>query len=219
MVATTLRGSRIHRVTGTGGTNVPPGAFSRQGIKPRAAAHTGPGGRVSAPATPGRESLIQPLTVTPVQRLYLPMLPQPTVQVLMTHFGWLDLHARSVPARLSGGEERMSFRLLVQRFRRQVDAARPDDRPGLRINRDLSEVGGVIQWREDARPPFTGEIDIPGSAVAEQQAQHVVTDHGGTHHGWQVALIHDLHVTPAGRCRAGAHSAVPVPSSPGSHRA
>jgi hypothetical protein len=45
MVATTLRGSRIHRVTGTGGTNVPPGAFSRQGIKPRAAEHTGPGGR------------------------------------------------------------------------------------------------------------------------------------------------------------------------------
>jgi hypothetical protein len=125
----------------------------------------------------------------------------------------------SVPARLSGSEERMGFRLLVQRFGRQVDAARPDDRPGLRINRDLSEVGGVIQWRQDARPPFTGEIDIPGSAVAEQQAQHAVTDHGDTRHGWQVALIHDLHVTPAGRCRAGADSAVPVPSSPGSHRA
>ena len=42
------------------------------------------GGRVSAPATPGRESLIQPLTATPVQRLYLPMLPQPTVQTIMT---------------------------------------------------------------------------------------------------------------------------------------
>jgi hypothetical protein len=71
----------------------------------------------------------------------------PAVQTIMTHFGWLDLHARSVPARLSGGEERMGFRLLVQRFRCQVDAARPDDRPGLRINRDLSEVGGVIQWQ------------------------------------------------------------------------
>src|SRR5579863_8595638 len=45
----------------------------------------GAGGRVSAPATPGREPLIQPLTLTPVQCLYLPMLPQPTVPTIMTH--------------------------------------------------------------------------------------------------------------------------------------
>ena len=82
--------------------------------------------------------------VFPAQRLYLCVLPRSTVQTIMTHFGLLDLHARSVPARVSGGEERMGFRLLIQRFGRQVDAAGPDDRPGLRINRDLSEVGGII---------------------------------------------------------------------------
>jgi hypothetical protein len=74
----------------------------------------------------------------------------------------------------------MGLRLLIQRLGRQVDAARPDDRPGLRIDRDLSEVSGVVLRREDARPPFTGEVDIPGSAVAEQQAEHAVTDHGDT---------------------------------------
>ena len=88
--------------------------------------------------------------------------------------------AGRLPARVSGGKKRMGLRLLIQRLGRQVDAARPDDRPGLRIDRDLSEVSGVVLRREDARPPFTGEVDIPGSAVAEQQAEHAVTDHGDT---------------------------------------
>jgi hypothetical protein len=50
--------------------------------------------------------------------MYLRVHRLAAVQTITTHFGWLDLHARSVPARLSGGEERMGFRLLVQRFGR-----------------------------------------------------------------------------------------------------
>jgi len=36
----------------------------------------------------------------------------------------------------------------------------------------------VIQRREDARPLFGREVDIPGRAVADQEAEHLVTDHG-----------------------------------------
>ncbi len=85
----------------------------------------------------------------------------------------------------------MGLRLLIQRLGRQVDAARPDDRPGLKIDRDVSEVSRVVQRGEDARPPFTGEVDIPSSAVAEQQAEHAVTDYGDTYDDRQVVLVHD----------------------------
>jgi hypothetical protein len=68
----------------------------------------------------------------------------------------------------------MGPRLLIQRLGGQIDPARPDDCSGLGIDRYLSEVGGVVQRREDARTPLTGEVDVPGGAVAEQQAEHAV---------------------------------------------
>jgi hypothetical protein len=72
----------------------------------------------------------------------------------------------------------MSLRLLIKRLGRQVDAIRPHDGSCLCIDRNLGEVGGVVQWREDARPTFGREVDVPGCTVAEQETEHAVTDHG-----------------------------------------
>src|SRR5208283_4660662 len=98
-----------------------------------------------------------------------------------------------------------------------VDAAGPYESSGLRVGGDLSEVGGIIQRRKHAGPPLRGEVDIPGCAVAEEQAEHAVTDHGDAYNDGQVVLVHGIDVMPAGRCPAGARSAGPAPSWPGSH--
>ena len=84
-----------------------------------------------------------------------------------------------------------------------------------RIHRRIGMSGGLFVHallRETGRTLSAEEI------IQLQQA-HAVTDDSDAHDDGQVVLVHDLHATPAGRCRAGAHSAVPVPSSPGSHRA
>lgn len=86
----------------------------------------------------------------------------------------------------------MGFRLLVERLGRQVDAIRPHDSSCLWIDRNLSEIGRVVQRREDACPPFGREVDIPGCTVTEQEAKHAVTNHGDAHDSWQVVLAHTL---------------------------
>ena len=76
----------------------------------------------------------------------------------------------------------MCLCLLVERFGGQVDAAGPYQGSSLRVDGDLGKVGGVVQWRQNACPQFSGEVDIPGCAVAEEQAEHAVTDHSDTLH-------------------------------------
>lgn len=41
------------------------------------------------------------------------------------------------------------------------------------INRDFGEVGRVVQRRQEARPPFSREVDIPYRAVAEQHPRRL----------------------------------------------
>jgi hypothetical protein len=93
---------------------------------------------------------------------------------------------------MSSGNERVGLRLLIERLGGQVDPVRPHDGSCFLIHRNFGEVAGVIQRREDARPLFGREVDIPGRAVAEQQAEHVVTDHGHPRDDWQVVLAHTL---------------------------
>jgi hypothetical protein len=96
-------------------------------------------------------------------------------------------------ARQGVGKERVSLRLLIQRLGRQLDTARPDNGSGFGINRNLGEVGGVVQRRKNARPPFSREVDIPSRAVALEQAEHAVTEHGDADDDRQVVLLHALH--------------------------
>lgn len=72
----------------------------------------------------------------------------------------------------------MGLRLLIKRLGRQVDAIGPHDGSCFWIDHNLGEVGGVVQRREDTRPAFGREVNIPGCTVAEQKAEHTVTDHG-----------------------------------------
>ena len=99
----------------------------------------------------------------------------------------------------------------------QVDAAGPYEGSSLRVDGDFGEVGGVVQWRQDTGPLLRGEVDVSGCAVAEEEAEHAVTDHSDTYDDGQVVLVHGLDVTPAGRYPAEARSAGLAPSSPGSH--
>jgi hypothetical protein len=79
----------------------------------------------------------------------------------------------------------------------------------------VSGVGILLLVRKPTEASLFGrEIDIPGRTVAEEQAEHVVTDYGHAHHDWQVGLAHTLNATPAARWPAAAHSAGPVPSWP-----
>lgn len=55
----------------------------------------------------------------------------------------------------------MRFRLLIRRLGGQVDTARPGDRPRLGINRDPSEVSGVIQRRVDAEQRLISPRPFP----------------------------------------------------------
>ena len=85
----------------------------------------------------------------------------------------------------------MGFCLLIEGLGRQVDTVRPHDSARLRINRNFSEVSRVVQRRQDSSPPFSREVDVPYRAVAEQQAEHVVTGHGRAYHDRQVVLARD----------------------------
>ena len=91
----------------------------------------------------------------------------------------------------------MSARLFVQRFRRKVDPVGPHDGPRLRVDGDLGEEGQVIQRFQNARASFGREIHVTRRAVAEQQAEDVVTDHGDAYNDRKVALAHVLHATAA----------------------
>jgi len=57
------------------------------------------------------------------------------------------LTAGVLAAVASGSKERVGLRPFVERLGRQIDAAGPDDGPGLRIDRDTGEVGRVVQRR------------------------------------------------------------------------
>jgi hypothetical protein len=119
-----------------------------------------------------------------------------TVQVAWRDEHVVDLHSagHSPQARRTwrglGGYERMRFRLLVKRFGRKVDAVRPRESARLMVDRDLSKVGGVVERRQDARPPFGREVDVSDRAVAEQQAKRAVSDHGHARYDRQVVLTH-----------------------------
>src|SRR6266568_1339721 len=113
----------------------------------------------------------------------------------------------------SGGEKRVGLGFFVERFGRQVNAVGPDDGACFRVDRYPGEVGGIVQRRQHARPVLGREVDIPSRAVAEQQAQHVITDHSDSCHDRQVGLVHGLYATPAARWPSGAHCAGPGPSS------
>jgi hypothetical protein len=92
----------------------------------------------------------------------------------------------------SGGDERVRLRFFVQRFRRQVDAIRPRDGSSLSVDRDLSEVSGIVQWCQDTSPLLRGEVDVSRGAVREQQTEHPVADHGYSCDCRQVVLAHVL---------------------------
>jgi hypothetical protein len=67
------------------------------------------------------------------------------------------------------------------------------------------------------RSTLGGEVDVSSSAVAEEEAEHAVTDHSDTYDDGQVVIVHGLDGTPAGPYPAEARSAGLAPSSPGSH--
>lgn len=54
--------------------------------------------------------------------------------------------------------------LLVEDIRAQVGPAGPDDRPGLVIDRDLVEDGGIIQWPEDPSMPHDPTTGVHAAA-------------------------------------------------------
>ena len=107
----------------------------------------------------------------------------------------------------SGGDKRVFAGLFVHWFRREVDAVRPGDCACFGVDGDLCEVGRVVQRRQDAGPALGGEVDVAGCAVAEQQAQHMVADHGDAGYDWQVCLTHIKHSTAVALWRAVARSA------------
>jgi hypothetical protein len=89
----------------------------------------------------------------------------------------------------------MSLRELIEWLRSEVDAVRPYDRARLPINCDRSEISRFVEGREDTCPQFGREIRIPCRAIAEQQAEHAVTNHGYTDHDWQIVLAHAFNTT------------------------
>jgi hypothetical protein len=93
-------------------------------------------------------------------------------------------------SRLSGGRERVGFRLLVQRLGGQVDAIWPHDGARLGIELNLGKVGRIVKWFQDACPALRREVDITGRPVAKQQPEHVVADHGYACDDRKVALAH-----------------------------
>ena len=80
--------------------------------------------------------------------------------------------------------------LLVKRFGCQVDAVGPDEGSRLGVYGGLSQVGRVVQRFKDTCPVLSGEVDVTDCAVAEQDPEHVITDHGDARHYWQVVLAH-----------------------------
>jgi hypothetical protein len=84
----------------------------------------------------------------------------------------------------------MGFRLLIERLGRKIDTVRPHDSACLWINQNCREVSGVVQRRQDSCPAFGREVDISHRAIAEQQTEHVITDHGHAYHDRQVVLAH-----------------------------
>jgi hypothetical protein len=80
--------------------------------------------------------------------------------------------------------------LFVERFRGEIDTAGPGDGSRFGIDGDLGEVRGVVQRCQDASPALGGEVHVARGAVAEQQAQHVIADHGYACNYRQVRLAH-----------------------------
>jgi hypothetical protein len=66
-------------------------------------------------------------------------------------------------------------RRTMRRLRREIDAVRPRYGACLRIDRNLSKIGRVVQWRQDTCPPFSREVDVSDRAIAEQQTEHTFT--------------------------------------------
>lgn len=93
-------------------------------------------------------------------------------------------------SRLSGGRERVGFRLFVQRLGGQVDAIWPHDGARLSIEFNLGKIGRIVERFQDACPALRREVDITDRPVAKQQPQNVVADHGYACHDRKVALAH-----------------------------
>ena len=103
------------------------------------------------------------------------------------------IRGRGQPAedsRLSGGRERVGFRLFVQRLGGQVDAAWPHDGARLSIEFNLGKIGRIVKRLQDACPALRREVDVTGRPVAKQQPEHVVANHGHACNDRKVALAH-----------------------------
>jgi hypothetical protein len=61
---------------------------------------------------------------------------------------------------VSGSDERMGSSLVVQRLRRQVDAAWPGDRARIGVDGYLGEVLCVGERLQDACPLLVSEVDV-----------------------------------------------------------
>jgi len=64
----------------------------------------------------------------------------------------------------------------MQRFRRDIGAVRPADRPELVVELYSSEVRRVAQRLEDATPVPLRCVKLAAHAVVEHKAQTVLTD-------------------------------------------
>jgi len=127
----------------------------------------------------------------------------------------VSAHAGRTPSRSDKG---VSESLLVQRVWRHVEVTWPSDGARLRIYTDLRKKRWVTQRLQHPRPLLSREVHVAYSAVVEQQAQDVVTEHGGTDHGREVTTSHTVHAMAGVRYPRGVGSAEPVPSWRGALR-
>ncbi len=100
-----------------------------------------------------------------------------------------------------------------------ADLADPGER-GLRglVELDDDELVGVLKaWHRLESWCAAGGVAAVAELARRRPADGPRPDRGRGHDNGQVVLVHGLDVTPAGRCSAGARSAGPAPSSPGSH--
>src|ERR1700760_327976 len=90
----------------------------------------------------------------------------------------------------SRGDEGVGLRLLVERLRREGDAVGADDGSGLGIDRDLREVGGIVQRSQDAGPLLSREVRVARGSVRKQQPQDMVPHHSDSGDNRQVGHAH-----------------------------
>jgi len=106
--------------------------------------------------------------------------------------------------------------LLIERFRGQIDTIRPYHGARLSVDPDLGEVLGIVERFQEACPVLSREVHVADGPVAEQEPEHMLTEHGNTNHGRKVLLAHSAYLTAGVLCRAEARSSWLSPSSPGS---